>query len=122
MSLKCNDTVEVDDGEDVTLNCSITGDDCEGVTYQWSNSHGVIQCNSDLKEYICGWDKLTYVYLTISNVIEEENYTVRVHMDCGIVEPYTVKLQVKQGNTTRKLTHNQSEYLSIYLSLLANVY
>ncbi|CAK6982812.1 uncharacterized protein LOC122970953 [Scomber scombrus] len=99
VSLKCNDTVEVDDGEDVTLNCRITdmtGNNCKGVEYHWSNSHGSIQCNSDLKEYICGWDKLTYVYLTISNVIKEENYTVRVRMDCGFAPSSAIKVQVQK--------------------------
>ncbi|CAK6974274.1 uncharacterized protein LOC122970953 [Scomber scombrus] len=98
VSLKCNNTVEVVFREDVTLTCRITDmtrDNCKGIDYQWSNSHGDIQCNSDLKEYICGWDKLTYVYLTISSVIEEDNYTVTVHTNCGFAQSSTIKVQIQ---------------------------
>ncbi|CAK6984208.1 uncharacterized protein LOC122970953, partial [Scomber scombrus] len=99
VSLKCNDTVEVVAGEDVTLNCRIiemTGENCKGLKYHWSNSHGDIQCNSDLK-HICGWENPTHVYLTISNINKEDNYTITVQTDCGIVEAYAVQVRVIEG-------------------------
>ena len=98
MSLKCNDTVEVVAGENVTLNCSISyrrENNCKGERYQWSNSHGDIQCNSSLMKYICGWDTQTSVYLTISNVIKEGNYTVTIQTDCGFAKSSTIKVRVQ---------------------------
>ncbi|CAK6982813.1 uncharacterized protein LOC122970953 [Scomber scombrus] len=128
VSLKCNDTVEVVAGEDVTLTCRIidtSGDNCEGEEYQWSNSHGDIQCNSDLKEYICGWDKLTYVYLTISNVIKDENYTVAVLTDCVIAQSSAIKVRLQphsdqiRGATEPSLS--QSHEIPTILGILAAI-
>ncbi|XP_044193272.1 uncharacterized protein LOC122970953 [Thunnus albacares] len=110
VSLKCNDTVEVVAGENVTLNCSIIyrpENNCKGQQYHWSNSHGDIQCNSSLMKPFCGWDTQTYVYLTISNVIEEENYTIVIHTDCGTPKK-SIKVRVKQDRTTTETSRGQS--------------
>lgn len=104
MSLKCNDRVEVVARENVTLNCSIIygpGLECTGHQYHWSNSHGSIQCNSRLMKPFCGWDTQTYVYLTISNVTKEENYTIIIASDCGFPKK-SIKVRVKQDTTTQK--------------------
>lgn len=100
VSLECNDTMEVFAGENVTLNCSIIyrpGSNCEGIKYEWEDTRGSI-CNSISTNYICGWDNLTYVYLTISNVIKEENYSIAIHADCGFPEIRTIKVQVHSKN------------------------
>ena len=114
VSLTCRDTVEVVAGEDVTLNCSIiylAGLICKGEEYQWSDSHGDIQLNSDVVKYTSGWDSLAYVYLNISNIIKEEIYTVKVVTDCDTVDA-SIKVRVKQGKTTKTTT--TSEYLSTF--------
>ncbi|XP_044193271.1 uncharacterized protein LOC122970952 isoform X2 [Thunnus albacares] len=111
MPLKCNDTVEVVAGENVTLNCRIIYRpelECTSHHYHWSNSNGSIQCSSSLMKPFCGWDTQTYVYLTISNVIEEENYTIVLHSDCGFPKK-SIKVRVKQDTTTQQnnpLTRN----------------
>lgn len=85
VSLNCNKTVKVVAGETVTLNCTIyfLETDCSGYYYNWNNSHGKITCDSGDMKYKCEWDNLTYVMLTISNNVKEDNYTVHIQTDCG---------------------------------------
>ncbi|KAM7382110.1 hypothetical protein PAMA_012805 [Pampus argenteus] len=95
VSLKCDDTVEVIAGENLTLNCSIILPmDCEGSKYHWRTLTYNINCSSGLMEYTCDWDNLTYVYLTISNVSKEQNYTIKLLTNCGFSEK-SIKVRVK---------------------------
>lgn len=99
----CNETVEVEAGEAVTLNCIIkfnVKNDCAGVSYLWRNTTSNISCKSGLTEYICEWNKLTYVSLKISNVMEQDNYTVSIQTDCGM-DRASISVKVKHSNHTQ---------------------
>ncbi|KAI3365430.1 hypothetical protein L3Q82_010515 [Scortum barcoo] len=94
--LDCNKTVEVVAGGTVTLSCTYMEKRCKVERYVWSNRHGEIPCNTDLMRHVCGWDNLTYVSLTISDVMKEENYTISVKTDCETVETSAIRVQVKE--------------------------
>lgn len=100
VSLQCNQTVEVRAGETVTLNCtiSISLQNCTGSEYLWCNTTDNIGPNGSMK-YNSEWDGLTYVSLTISDVREEENYTVYVRAGCGIGESPAINVKVIQLST-----------------------
>lgn len=94
MKLICNKTVTVQIGKSVTLNCSINWAphdphiECVGVNFSWyhkdEDTNDSIPYDDDCKKYICEWDNLTYVSLTILSVLKEENYTVRMLSNCGM--------------------------------------
>lgn len=100
VSLNCNKTLKAVAGETVTLNCTIyvLEAHCRGDFYIWNNSHGKITCNSGDMKYKCEWDNLTYVTSTISNVVKEENYTVRIWTNCGPAES-SVNVKVEHQHT-----------------------
>lgn len=99
VSLNCNETVKVVAGETVTLNCTISvlGTDCSGQSYNWNNSHGKITCDSGDMKYKCEWDNQTYVMLTISNDVKEDNYTVHIWTNCGTAKS---SVHVQHTNST----------------------
>ncbi|KAM7371196.1 hypothetical protein PAMP_010687 [Pampus punctatissimus] len=97
VSLKCNDKVEVIAEDNVMLNCSIIFSEkqCIVEQYYWRTLENALICKNGLMDdvqYTCGSDNLTYVYLTISNVSEDQNYTIIVQTDCGISETSIIKV------------------------------
>ncbi|XP_040923025.1 uncharacterized protein LOC121201308 [Toxotes jaculatrix] len=122
--LRCNETVEVEAGENVTLNCTVRyqnmspsdSDGCYVVEVTWKNTSGNIPCDSGSRKYICEWDQ-NHVSLTISDVPTEENYTVDVRTDCGMAEPSHIKVQVKHNtsNKTNKVTRAPEQNITAVL-------
>ncbi|CAI5659578.1 unnamed protein product [Oreochromis niloticus] len=93
VSLNCSKIAEV--RQSVTLNCTINwkdGSNCRIQNFTWENTNGAITCSSNLIKYICKWDPLKYVSLTIQNVQKEENVTVEIRSDCGMAKSHPVQL------------------------------
>lgn len=97
--------MEVVAGTTVTLNCTIDSSapncvDLHGTDYSWSSTRGANLCNNSMV-YSCEWNNLSYVSLTISNVMEEETFSVYVQTDCGVAKSPAIKLQIIQHNITK---------------------
>ncbi|TNN48346.1 hypothetical protein EYF80_041464 [Liparis tanakae] len=78
VSLRCSSPVAVAAGDTASLNCSIDSTNGEfiGEKYLWREVP-----RKDITrgtKYDFEWDNRTYVSLTISNVLEEKNYTVDI--------------------------------------------
>ncbi|KAL7372120.1 hypothetical protein ABVT39_010543 [Epinephelus coioides] len=122
VSVMCNKTANVVAAQTVTLNCTIDTENCTGVRYHWNNAQGDIQCSNSWK-YRCEWDRLTYVSLTISNVTEEENYTIRIQTDCGVTKPSTTEVQVIKSSSIASEggKQDETETMPILLPILGIV-
>lgn len=86
VSLGCNDTVGVQFGESVTVNCSILLKKNQSDFHVWLytfESNNVEICNSTLPDSRCKSDNLTYVSLTISEILHEEKIDVYLTATCG---------------------------------------
>lgn len=106
VSLRCNETVEVEAGKTLALNCTIQlplGEGCRGDEYVWEDSNNNNICDSTTYRtgnYTCEWDNETYVSLVIREVTENLTYTVKILTDCGEGQlSITVKVQQNHGQS-----------------------
>ncbi|KAF1374227.1 hypothetical protein PFLUV_G00247450 [Perca fluviatilis] len=110
VTLKCNETVEVEAGEMVTLNCTITysgldkPQDCECLSYSWNNIE-IIPCRQDN-----GLDSVTYVSLTLSNVTKNGTYTATIKTDCGRATSSPIEVQVIQLGDGDRMEHSNNTH------------
>jgi len=83
VSLRCSSPVAVAAGDTASLNCSIDSTNGEfiGEKYVWREVPPKDITRG--KKYDFEWDNGTYVSLTISNVLEEKNYTVDIMGPAG---------------------------------------
>lgn len=72
----------------MTINCTINWNNnksCTGTDYFWKNENDIIKCpDSSSTTYFCDWDHINYIFLNISDVQKEENFTVGIRAPCGL--------------------------------------